>query len=318
MEYRSVKDLSKSVRSLTVDLPKNIDLIVCIPRSGLLAGSLLALHLNISVTDIEGYLSGNVFDTGTSRKKKETDVENAEHILVVDDSVRSGSQMEETKQRLSSVRANKNIIYAAIYVSELGTKYVDYYGEVVDTPRFFEWNIMHHPSLSKSVLDIQVLLGKKGNRLLKESAQLTKYEPNIVPKETINMIVGSATESHRKNIENWLDLNDIQYNKLLLYTEDQSKNKEVRYKSKLYRSEKLRLFIEYGREEAILLAEQSGKPVYCYSENTMIQPNMMAEKIQYSEEYVARFADDPINFLKTAYKYLANSVRSKINLLRNK
>ena len=64
MNYRSVADLNRSIVSWLPSLPGDIELIVGVPRSGLLAANLLALHRNLPLTDIDGLLAGRIFESG--------------------------------------------------------------------------------------------------------------------------------------------------------------------------------------------------------------------------------------------------------------
>ena len=55
MNYRSIAQLAASVSRWSMSLPGDIDLVVGVPRSGLLAANLLALYRNLPFTDLEGY-----------------------------------------------------------------------------------------------------------------------------------------------------------------------------------------------------------------------------------------------------------------------
>jgi len=54
MEYKSVADLKKTTRELAHDLPQDINLIVAIPRSGLLVGNLFCLYTDLPMTNVAG------------------------------------------------------------------------------------------------------------------------------------------------------------------------------------------------------------------------------------------------------------------------
>lgn len=54
MDYRSVGDLNGILAKSVHKVPEDVDLIVGVPRSGMLAGTLLALHTNRQLTDVDG------------------------------------------------------------------------------------------------------------------------------------------------------------------------------------------------------------------------------------------------------------------------
>ena len=49
-----IAQLDDAVVSWLADLPRDVDIVAGIPRSGLLVANLLALHLNVPMTDIAG------------------------------------------------------------------------------------------------------------------------------------------------------------------------------------------------------------------------------------------------------------------------
>ncbi len=83
MNYRSVADLNLAIKRWMVKLPKDFDLIVGIPRSGLLVANLLALYLNKPLTDVEGLLEGRILSAGP-RCGKVPDFTEIKKVFVVD------------------------------------------------------------------------------------------------------------------------------------------------------------------------------------------------------------------------------------------
>ena len=106
MEFRSTADLAATIAGNLNKVPRDVDLIVGIPRSGLLAANLLALDLNLPLTDLEGLLGGNIFQTGTTRMAKNwiKSVAQARQIIVVDDSVHSGRAIAVAKRQVGAAK----------------------------------------------------------------------------------------------------------------------------------------------------------------------------------------------------------------------
>ena len=153
----------KSINDLSVDLVKNlhrfhgsIDLIVGIPRSGMLPATMLALYLNKDLVDIESYLKGKVFSRGTTRLTNSISEHDAKKIVIVDDSVGSGGTITAIKEKLKN--SKDNIIYFSPYVTRKNKHLVDVYFEILPIPRAFEWNLLHHPMLKDCCLDFDGVL----------------------------------------------------------------------------------------------------------------------------------------------------------------
>ena len=60
MIFVSYAQLVKDVLAWSEKLHRNLDLIVGIPRSGMLPASILALHRNIALSDVDTFVSDNV------------------------------------------------------------------------------------------------------------------------------------------------------------------------------------------------------------------------------------------------------------------
>ena len=58
MNYRSYADLSRTIVQNIGLLPRDIDLVVAVPRSGYLAAGIIALTLNRPLIDLGGFIEG--------------------------------------------------------------------------------------------------------------------------------------------------------------------------------------------------------------------------------------------------------------------
>ena len=92
MNFRSVSDLRDVITNNLNLIPDDVELVVGIPRSGMLPAMLIALALNIQVTDLQGLKEGRVFQSGRTRRRGalNTPFDDIKHVLIVDDSVNSG------------------------------------------------------------------------------------------------------------------------------------------------------------------------------------------------------------------------------------
>lgn len=321
MNYKDVNDLKDATHKLAHELPTNIDVVVGIPRSGLLAANLLCLHLDVPMTDVDGLLRGDLIDTG-NRHGKSTSLEDIETVLVFDDSVLTGTQMTETQQRLAEEEFPFDIKYGAAYVTRFSHTYVDHWGDIVPRPRVFEWNIMHHPLLRNSCVDIDGILCRDPTTEENDDGEnyrkfLRQVDPKIVPNNRIGCLVTCRLEKYREQTEAWLDEHGIEYDNLIMMDHPnmearQEAGDHAEYKARIYNETDAPLFIESSHQQAQRIHKQTSKPVYCYESNEMFQPGRIDQASRKSADYLSRFRKRPIDFPQSAAKYVLRRIASRI------
>ena len=328
MEYRSVSDLNASVREWAQTELVDVDLVVGIPRSGLLAANLLCLHLNCPMTDVDGLCNGELLDTGHRYVGAVSAVSEAERVLVLDDSVNTGRQMTETRERLDGYDFPFDIEYGAVYISPDGYKYVDLWHEIVPMPRVFEWNMTHHPNLGSWCVDIDGVLcrdptERENDDGKRYEAFISEIEPRIIPTQKIGWLVTCRLEKYRDQTEAWLARHGIEYEELVMVD---LPSKEARqragchgeYKAAVYEATDASLFVESSVEQALEIVERTGRPVYCFEENRMIQPGTLDHVYHKSTSYLEQFADNPVTFSIRTMKFLLKRGRRRIDLASRK
>ncbi len=287
MYYRNIADLNNIILKRLSILPRDFDLIVGIPRSGMLPANLLALYLNKPYTDIHSFLNGHIYKAGA--RSQFFDIKDFKKILVVDDSIASGDAMEKCKESLKDVKENFSISYCAIYVIPGKEKIVDYYFEVVPLPRYFQWNILNHTTLEKACFDIDGVLCVDPTDEQNDDGEkyldfIVHAPPLFIPGSKIGTIVTSRLEKYRKETETWLKANNVKYNQLVMLD---LPNKEARikanshaeHKAKTYFSSYYVLFVESSLSQAIEINMITKKPVLCTENFEMI---FKAESVLYN------------------------------------
>ena len=259
-------------------LPRDFDLIVGIPRSGMLPANLLALYLNKPYTDINSFLNGHIYKAGA--RGQFFDLKDFKRILVVDDSVASGDAMDKCKESLKSISDNFSISYCAIYVIPGKEKVVDYYFEIVPLPRYFQWNIFNHTTLEKTCFDIDGVLCLDPTEEQNDDGEkyrnfILNAPPLFIPGSKIGTLVTSRLEKYRKETETWLKNNNIKYNQLVMLNlpdkeARQKANSHAEHKAKTYKGGSYVLFIESSISQAIEINKITKKPVLCTENFEMI------------------------------------------------
>lgn len=284
MNFRSVAQLSDQVLGWSKRLPQDIELIVGVPRSGLLVANLLAVYRNLPLTDVEGLLEGRVLATG-KWKRGALDAQGSENgararflseprnILVVDDSVGSGTTMSETRRRIEAARLPHQIRYGAVYAAPGSEGAVDFHVEALPFPRVFEWNVLNHTILSRCCLDIDGVLCFDPAHADNDDGEryrcfLMSATPLLRPTSHVGTLVTSRLEKYRPETEAWLKSQGITYDRLVMldYPDRGTRmrlNTYSAHKAQAYRASGAVLFIESEIRQAVEVATMAKAPVCC-------------------------------------------------------
>jgi orotate phosphoribosyltransferase len=286
LHYRSLNDLNRAIIYNSPKIPQNTDLIVGVPRSGLLAANILALHLNLPLADIDGFLCGRILTMGKTRKlsSHKFTFKDFKNVLIVDDSVMSGSQMDSVRQVVEKTVTNKEIKYCAVFVAPGQENKVDIAFEVCPKPRIFEWNFIHSWVLQNSCVDIDGVICRDPTEAENDDGEkylkfLNSCSPLFLPTLPIGYLVTCRIEKYRRETEKWLKSHSVEYKKLIMMnlpdkSARQKSGSHSAYKAKIYSESGSQLFIESSLNQAIEIADYSGKPVLCVEIGNLIYPKI--------------------------------------------
>ena len=288
INYRSIKDLNETIKRSLSLVPKDVGLIVGIPRSGLLAANLIALHLNLPLTDIQGLMEKRVIESGERCKTKPINRYplGKRTVLVVDDSVATGNTMRKVKQRLSNSNIEDNVIYCGIYVSSESKHHVDLHFEKIRGDRVFEWNLMNSWVLAQSYTDLDGVLCEDPTEEENDDGERYKRfimaaKPLLIPSRKMKCIVTCRLEKYRSLTEEWLKSYGIKYGRLLMMDfpdkeARQRANCHAAFKAQAYKKTQARLFIESSLKQAVEITKITKKPVLCIENQQMMYPKPMS------------------------------------------
>lgn len=276
MRYITTAYLSDLVRRNLFRIPHDIDLVVGVPRSGMLPATMIALALNKRLTDINSFVEGRVFEAGYRGSLQQWG--EIRKVLVVDDSVYSGMAMTKAKEQLASVAADYEITYLAVIAASSGIPFVDLFFELVDDERVFEWNLFHHCLMSEACLDIDGVLNVDPEMdddgpiyldFLKNARSLH------LPTVEVNTLISCRLEKYRQETEEWLHEHNVRYKNLVMldFPDKQTRvkwGKHGEYKAAYYAQSLCRLFVESSLRQARIIADKTAKPVICLETNEIV------------------------------------------------
>lgn len=58
MKYITLNDLSNTIRTNIYKIPRDIDFIIGVPRSGMIAASIISSYLNVPLIDVNSFVAG--------------------------------------------------------------------------------------------------------------------------------------------------------------------------------------------------------------------------------------------------------------------
>jgi uncharacterized HAD superfamily protein len=280
LEYRSYADLSSLIHAADISNLKQYDLVVGIPRSGMVPAYMLALRLNLPVIDIDGFLAGNPPIGG--RRLELADHKTINNILVVDDSIRFGGQLQKVKEKLQQ-KPEFKYGYCTPFATSENKHFVDHSFELIDKPRIFQWNIMHSWIYEYSCVDIDGVLcddpsaeenddGEKYIHFLLHAP--LKYKPAVA----VHTLVTNRLEKYRPQTEKWLSEKGIKYKELLML-DLPDRATRVRmgnygsFKASVYEKKKdALLFIESDYNQSFKINELTGRAVFCVDQMYFFSP----------------------------------------------
>ena len=167
LHFRGFNQLAFCIRSNLRKLPENVDLVVGVPRSGIIPAYMIALFLNKPACSLNEFVNGCRPANGNRPLKEGT----VRQVLVVDDSVYSGSALKKTREILAPLAGKYELTYLCIYSHPKADPKPDIFFETVPTPRLFQWSI----EVSKD-LEPSLTLGDRYLKLLKEEIRRFKTE----------------------------------------------------------------------------------------------------------------------------------------------
>lgn len=287
MKFVTLSDLVQDIRKNLHKIPHNIDFVMGIPRSGMIAASIISEYLNAPLIDIDSFISGAKptgggrlqYHIGTGKDRK--------RVLVVDDTIFSGRSKKASTAKLAPFNSAYEFVYIVVYLEGPCTD-VDVWLE--DLRRFtnsfkeyvlYEWNIFHHgPKITGECIydfDNVLCVEPPDERLGQPYIDYIKNAtPLFLPTSKIGEIVSFRLEKYSDITKRWLDEYNVSYGGLTLFPaqswDERSATRisPAAFKADIYRHRPwAKLFVESDDRQAREIYESTGKPVYCVDSNKM-------------------------------------------------
>lgn len=284
LTVKSIADMNAAIVANLHRIPRDVEAIVGIPRSGLLAASAIALHLQKPLADVEGLCDGRVY----RRKLRRTST--VRKVLLVDDTVLHGTSMNQAAAMVLRASPKIDVVRFAVYDSPVTPGgVVDLVCERLPGPRAFAWNLWKHTRLDRWCFDLDGVLCRDprndenddGERYLKF---IRTAEVKFKPVQRIGYIVTARLEKYREETEAWLKRHGIDHGGLHMLdlptkAARMEKGNRGAFKAERYaaltvqlredgRDKPTELFVESNNGQARKISEITGKAVWCTDTQT--------------------------------------------------
>ena len=208
--------------------PHNYDIIVGIPRSGLLVANLIAVKLGKPLTTPE-LLDKNRYWM-SQRPKNSIEVK---RILLVDDAIYLGDSVEKNRQLVASINSDFSVTTASLIVDDASKNMVDLYYKAIPFPNMFEWNIMH-VKRGKLACDMDGVICEECSPAIDSDEEqyrnwIKNARPYLIPAFEIDIIISNRLEKYRAITEEWLAGHGVRYKELLLWDIESKDEREGKW-----------------------------------------------------------------------------------------
>ena len=289
MKFITLQEMNEAIRKNLWKIPRDIDFCLGIPRSGILAASIICEYLNCPLVDVDSFCEG-AKPTGGARLRywKPKHPTGKKKVLVVDDTIWNGRSKNEAKKKLSKFSSDFEFVYLVVFLEGPGEKSIDIWLEDVRkyTNNFrdnviYEWNIIHHNenTMAGSMWDIDgvMCVNPPDERNENEyQSYIREATPLFIPTAPIGGICSYRLRKNADTTIEWLNRQDIRYKNLYLFPADSWEERNASgvnpcvFKARCYAESKwANLFIESEDLQAMEIARLAGKPVYCVETNRL-------------------------------------------------
>lgn len=249
---------------------ESYDLILGIPRSGMMIASMISLKLAVPLSTPDNFCNGVIWAS------KKIDIGDIRKILIVDDTASTGGTMREVVKMVENSNKYVSIETGALFVSVKGKNEVDKYYHVMPEPILGEWNLLHQKIGGvgfdmDGVLCEDCPIGSDDNELKYEEF-LNNAKPLYIPAYEIDAIITSRLEKYRPQTEAWLKKHGVKYKVMFMWNIPDKKMRGTgssEYKSQLLNRLFLDYYVESNLSEAEYIWNHTKIPTICIETMSM-------------------------------------------------
>jgi len=265
LSFVTYAELARDAAALAARVPRGVRAVYAVPRSGALAGAILAteLHLPLGLVGAPEPLEGRrLAELGA-------EVPAAGPVLLVDDSWSTGGAMEAARERLRA-QGVSDVVTCALYVTEAGRRALDLWQRVVSPPRIFRWNLWGSARTARVMCDLDGVLCEDPDAFDDDGEAyrqaIASARPRCRPLGPVHSIVTNRIERWRAVTAAWLRRHGVAPGALFMQPHATAAERRAAgdygaWKGRVYRASDALLFVESDEAQARRIREVSGRPV---------------------------------------------------------
>ena len=148
--YVTINEMSDMIMRNMYKVPHDIDFVIGVPRSGMLPAVIIAEYLNVALIDVDSFIHGAKPTGGNRLNFVHYNAKPRPKVLVIDDTVFSGTAMLRTRGKLEPFKKDYDFIYAAAYLEGRGMGTIDFWLDddskyiQNDIQCIYQWNFLNH------------------------------------------------------------------------------------------------------------------------------------------------------------------------------
>lgn len=213
MHFRSIADLGVDVyEKLLPKLPRDIEVVFGIPRSGMLVASMLstALGVRLGVVGENSHIGARGANIVLPKGCR---------VLIVDDSIHTGRAMQ--RALLSETLQACSVETCAVYAHSKSVHLVDHYASILDGGRIFQWNFTGTKASREFCWDLDGVICTNPSVFDDDGeayqAEIrTGVRPLHLPQVPVKAIITNRLERWRGETEHWLENYGVKYSNLIM------------------------------------------------------------------------------------------------------
>lgn len=276
LSLRSFGDLNAAIaKGIHLVDPKRYDVIVGVPRSGMLPASIMATMLQLPLGDV-GSIAHGFYHGRSGRIERVT---GRERVLLVDDTSNKGGAMARAVALVKPHvgRVTRLAVYGPYQVAD-PARIIDIVFETVQGPRVFQWNLWKHKRMERWAFDFDGVFCRDPSRQENDDGRLyatfMETAPALhLPTRPIGHVVTGRLEKWRTCTEDQLARYGIEYQSLTMMpyatkAERMAVGGRGQWKAEVAGQLGVELFVESDPKQASIIARRTGLPVWCTSNAT--------------------------------------------------
>lgn len=273
LNVKSTSDLVRAINQNLHRIPRNsFDVVVGIPRSGMIPASIIATQLQLPLADLNGFAQG-VISGRSGRTFNPVERSAFSRVLLVDDTANKGGAMGQALEQLRHLplKITKLVVYGP-YREEF-KKVVDIVFEECPGPRVFAWNLWKHIRLSRWGFDFDGVFCPDPTREENDDGarylEFMRTAPGLhFPVRPIGHVITGRLEAYRDPTVAQLRRYGIQFDSLTMMpyatkAERMAAGGRGMWKAEQVRRLGLEFYIESSLKQATIIAREAGIPVWC-------------------------------------------------------